>query len=466
MTDDDTKPLDLSAAGIDEVQRLREQVAQLESQLAAKGAESEPSPRQGGRWRSPVVTLMVLVAALLAPLSVVANWSRDMVSDTDRYVATVGPLASNPQVQKSIATRITNEIVDKIDVDAVTADAVKALTDRGLNPQLANSLSLLANPLTAGITNIINDQVTKVVTSDSFQEAWDAANREAHDQLVVVLTGKDSGSVTVDDGAVRVNLAATINTIKATLVDNGFQLAERIPTVNATFTILQSKDLAKAQSAFRVLNVVAPVLPWLAVALLLGAVFLSRNRRRTLIIGALAFAASMLLLRIGLEAGRNYYLDALPSDVNPSTAGVVFDQIIIFIRQALRAVLALSLVVALIAWVSGPGRAATGLRAGITNLIALVRGRSGLNTGGFGESVWTYRNPIRGTVLGVAFLLYVLADHPTAKLTIWLAIIAALILLVIEVIAQQPVEMPATATTSGHPHEGAEEQAAEPVDAG
>ena len=65
--------------------------------------------------------------AVLAPLSIVAIWARDIVSDTDRYVETVAPLAEDPAVQNVVIQRITTEIVNRIDVRAVTQEAIDAL---------------------------------------------------------------------------------------------------------------------------------------------------------------------------------------------------------------------------------------------------------------------------------------------------------------------------------------------------
>ena len=43
-------------------------------------------------------------------VSVPAVWSARTVLNTDRYVATVEPLADDPAVQQAIATRLTDEV--------------------------------------------------------------------------------------------------------------------------------------------------------------------------------------------------------------------------------------------------------------------------------------------------------------------------------------------------------------------
>ena len=53
--------------------------------------------------------------------------------------------------------------------------------------------------------------------------------------------------------------------------------------------------------------------------------------------------------------------------------------------------------------------------------------------------MWTYRTPLRATVLGLALLVYVLAAHPTGAFTLVVVVVAALVLLVIELVAREPV---------------------------
>ncbi|MFD0431133.1 hypothetical protein ACFQ60_39040 [Streptomyces zhihengii] len=81
------------------------------------------------RWTG--ASVLLLVALLLAPLAVVAAWVDSQVSDTDRYVATVAPLAGDPAVQQVVTDRLTHRVVDNMDITAVTASLSAALADAG-----------------------------------------------------------------------------------------------------------------------------------------------------------------------------------------------------------------------------------------------------------------------------------------------------------------------------------------------
>jgi len=416
---------------LSEVEELRAEVARLHEQVTDQGAPAPPSANRTGWWRPVVVTALVVVIAILAPLGVVARWAHNEVADTDRYVESVTPLASDPAVQEAMTNRITEEITSRLQVQAVTDQAIDALSERGLPPLAASSLQALGTPLANAIEGFIHDAVAKFVESDEFKTAWIEANRQAHTQLVAVLTGKDTGVVEVSNNAVSVNLAAVIDTIKQRLSDRGFALVDRLPTVDAQFTIFQSADITKAQSAFRVLSAVNTWLPILVLVLLAVALAIARNRRRTLIATMLTVAASMLLLGVGLNIFRVIYLDALPSDVDHAAAGAIYDTLVYFIRLNLRAIVVLTLAVALIAWVSGSSGAAARLRRGTTRAIASARER--------------------GAVLGLALLAYVMADHPTGSFTFTVLVIAAVVLLVVELLSRPPAAVEPSSTAPPPP---------------
>ena len=444
----------------DEVARLRAEVATLRTELdqARQAAAAAPpsddtvaldqdgagsgAGRRPGWWRTPVVALLITVAALLAPLAIVATWARDQVGDTDRYVETVTPLATDPAVQDALVARITNEIFKRLDIKSLTQETVDALQAQGLPPRVADGLDALAVPLERGVRNFVTERVERIIKSPEFEQAWIAANREAHAQLVAVLTGKDTDTVTVTGNAVNVNLAAVIETVKAQLVQAGFSRAAALPTVNAQFTIFESADLTKAQSGFRFLDATATWLPVIALALAALAVYLARSRRRALLAVGLAVAFAMLLLGSILNIFRPIYLDAISEQgLNPEAAASVYDQLVSFIRLNLRAVLVVALAVAAGAWLSAPTGSAVTVRGGITGALGAVRGggeRVGLRTGPVGAFVYRYRTLLRVLVIGVAALVYIQAAHPTGGWTIGILVYTVIALLLVELLGRPP----------------------------
>lgn len=401
------------------------------------------------KGRTVVTVSCLVLLTVLAPLAVVATWVDDLVSDTDRYVATVAPLADDPTVQDAVAARVATAVTDRLQVRSLAEQAADALADRGLPERLADDLSALGDPVADSIEDYVREHVSSLVGSQEFRDAWAQANTEAHAQLVMVLTGDSAGAVTVEGDAVRLDLAVVVDAVRQRLVDDGFTLAERLPEVTAEFPLVETADLERAQRGFRLLDGVSTLLPWAALAALAGAVVAARDRRRTLVVAGSLLAASMVLLGVALDVLRTLYLDRLPSGTSAEAAAAVFDQVVLFCRQALRSALVVGVVVLAVAWVSGPGPSPSAVRsAGGRAWDVVRRGRdaSGLFPGPVGRWVNAHRPVLRGLVLAGLALAYAVADHPTGRWTAGLVLVGVVLLAVVELSAGSGGSEPAEAS--------------------
>lgn len=418
-----------------ELARLRAELAAYQQQDRGSGPPG-PAGRTGrGGWRSVAAIALIVVGCLLMPVSVVGIWARNQVTNTDRYIANVTPLAADPGVQSAIADRITNEVFNYIDLDAIIDEAVAVLVARGLPPATADRLRGLAGPLANGVRGFVRGKVGEVVASDTFQDAWVTANRVAHEQLVAALSGEGTESVSVSEGKVSIGLGAFITAAKQSLVDSGFGAARRIPDINPQFELLSSRDLARAQDAYRLLERLGTVLPFVAIGLILLGVYVAPGHRRALVGAGLGVAASMLLLGIVLAILRTSYLDRLPENVSATAAATVFDTLIRFVRDGLRTVLVVGLVVAAAAFVSGPSTTAVRTRQGVIDGVDWLRARgesAGLQTGPVGR--WAHANlkVLRVAVIAIGALVFVFLDRPSGGDVLLLAILVVVALVVLQ----------------------------------
>ena len=149
-----------------ELNRLRAENAALRAQ----GQAAPQPPRPGGRqrWRTIVAVLLIVLGCVLAPLAGVAVWARNQVTNSDRYVATITPLASDPAIQQAITDQITTQVFTAIDIQALTTQVVDALSarveGRGLPPQAAAALQGLAGPVANGVEGFVRTQVERTLT--------------------------------------------------------------------------------------------------------------------------------------------------------------------------------------------------------------------------------------------------------------------------------------------------------------
>ena len=424
-----------------ELQRLRAEVTTLRSQAQqapAAGSGRSAAVGRGARqrWRSIVATLLIVVACMLAPLSVAAIWTRNQVTNTDRYVATVTPLASDPAIQNAIADQITAQVFTYIDIKGLTTQAVDALAGRGLRPDVADQLQAFAVPIANGVQSFTRSQVGKIVESDAFADAWVQANRVAHEALVKALTGEGGGAVTVENDTVSLNLSAFIQTVKQRLVESGFTLAARIPEVNASFVLFQSADITRARNVFNLLDTLGVWLPIITLVLLVVGVYVAKDHRRALVGAALGVAVGMVVLALGLAVFRAIYLDAVPAQALPhDAAAVLYDTIVRFLRLGLRTILVLSLVVAASAFLTGQSVTAMRTRQGLTGAIGWLQGsaeHAGWRTGPVGTWIYDHKRALRIAAVTAAALTLVFWGRPNGKVIIGLAVALLVALAVIE----------------------------------
>ncbi|MGW6270176.1 hypothetical protein [Streptomyces sp. NPDC055060] len=405
-----------------ELHRLRGRVAALESERA-HGARRH-------RGRSFLAALLIVIGCVLAPLAVVASWAADTVGDTDRYVATIGPLASDPAVQDAVADRATDALMTRIDLSALLSEAPAA--DR---PRLEKALGRLGDSLEDAVRSFVHDKARAVAGSDAFDNIWKQVNRQAHSSLDKALTGSGGGAVKLEDDTVTLDLAPLVDRVKQSLVDEGMTVAGKIPEVHTEFTLVRADDIGKAKTYVRLLQLAGNWLPVLALILVAAGVLLSARRRRALVTAALAVALATGLLGIGLRVFRVLYLDRLPANVSQDAAGAVYDTMTHFLFTTVRMVVALGVVIALAAWLTGGGRRASLVRGLWTSGIGAVRStadRAGMRLGPVGPFVRRHRTWITWVLVAAALLTYLLWSYPTGWVVVGIALCLLFLLAALE----------------------------------
>ena len=172
----------------------------------------------------------------------------------------------------------------------------------------------------------------------------------------------------------------------------------------------------------------------LAILALVAGVALAPSRRRALVIGASMVVASLVLLLLGLQVLRALYLDDLEEVLLvPQVATVLFDTVTTPLRLAVRSTAMLFLVIALGAWLAGPSNAAAAVRSVPRRLSGMTRQPTGA-LGSVSRFAARYTVPLRAAVGGLAVLAVLVGDRPSAGGVLLIAVLAAVALMVIEVL--------------------------------
>jgi hypothetical protein len=394
-----------------------------------------------------VSIVLIVLGCIVAPVAVLGVWAGNEVSDTGRWVATVEPLIHDPAIQNVLTDKITTEITNRLNVTGTIDQASAQLNARGLT-RISSLLDSFGPQIASSVTGFIHSTVHRVISGPRVAKLWVRVNTTAHQAVVQVLSGQGNGAISTSNGQITLNLGPFIAVVKQDLVAHGFALASNIPPISPTVALFQAKDLGKAQAGYRLITTLKIVLPILALVLLAAGVWVARGRRRALIWAALGLAASMLVLAIGLLIARSIYLNSVPPSVLPGdAAAAAFDAMVYFIRVGLRVVLAVGLVVAIGAFITGPSRAAIQTRSALKSWLGWIRNfgeRRGVSTGPVGEWTYAHRRGLRIGAVALFALIFVFWGHPTGLVVIVLVIVLLLVLGLIELIGRPPAE-PGTA---------------------
>ena len=317
----------------DEVERLR-----------ARNAELERKVRRRLRWRGSLSGLLLVLGCGLAVLSLVAIWLRVTLLDTDRYVSTVAPIAAQPAVQDAVADQLETAIYSRVDFASLA---------RQVLPERAD---VLAPAIETGAKSVISQRIETFTRSERFQTLWVDANRRAHARLEALLTTGRSNRLELDDETLYLDLSPVVDRVKTALNDRGMsRIAAAIPpTVDGKVELLHSSAFADARQGVRWLRTMAIFLPLLALVCLAGSVWLAASRRRGLLRAGIGVAVAMVLLIAALAVARSLYLDALGQGALPrDAASGIFDTLVALLRDGVRVVVVVALLVALLTYLAG-----------------------------------------------------------------------------------------------------------------
>ena len=124
--------------GSDDALQHEVEVLEQENEALRHQVDGTTKPKRR-RGRTIASWVLIVLACLLAVLSVVVVYARNELLNTDTFVATVAPLAKDPAVQTAVATRVSDNLVARTDVEQRVKNA---LPDRA---------GFLANPITGAV---------------------------------------------------------------------------------------------------------------------------------------------------------------------------------------------------------------------------------------------------------------------------------------------------------------------------
>jgi Short C-terminal domain len=274
--------------------------APTESSAAEKppAASAEAASRPSRGRRIAVWTLVVL-ATVLALVSILTTWVNRQVLDNTAWNKATTQVIQDPQVQSAIAAYSVNQLYQNVDV-------AKALQER-----LPKNLAPLAAPLAGALQQPATQGVKFLLGRPRVQQLFINSSAIAHEKLVNVLENKTGHGISTGNGEVTLDLHQLIVDVGTQLGLSADALA-KLPDKAGTVTLMKSDQLAAAQNGVNILRILSA---WLLVAVLFLyglAIYLARGARRaTLRNAGLGFALVGIICLVLRQLLGNYLTDAL-----------------------------------------------------------------------------------------------------------------------------------------------------------
>lgn len=368
-------------AGSGDVERLRAE----RDELKAKVEQLEDRPGKRQRLRRIATPILVVLTVLVFTVTVPAAWGNRTILNTDRYVATVAPLADDPAVQASIARKVTEQVFTALDVQGK------------LSGVLPDNLSILAAPMTTAVQDFVEDQVLKVTQSDAFSRLWEEANRFVHTQVLAILEGEGE-TVSVVEGKVLLNLLPIVNlalvqiqAVASDLVGREVTIPEvtedtvpdeaiaqlesalgtDLPEDFGQIAVYDSDELGSVQQALSTFERLLLLLLLLIPVLIALTLLASTRRRRTLIQLAAGATIGLVVIRRGALLARKQLFESVDTQEFPSVR-VLTDRLTESLFRYTAVLLAIVLLTLVIALVTGPYPWAVALRGWVRDAARAV----------------------------------------------------------------------------------------------
>ena len=331
------------------------------------------SPPSSGKGRAIAARIVTIVAIVLALIGGIAFYLERSILDEGGFKTIATEMILSDEIREQVAGTAVEQLYANVDVEAAIAERLPA-EQKALAPVLAGIARQGAE-----------EAANRLLERPRLQEAWVRVATATQRQLVELLD--DEGEfVSTTGGEVVLDLRPIIIELGDQVAIIG-RIAEQLPESTGKIAIVSSDQLETAQTAARILRVLANWL-WL-VALLLAAlaIWLARGRRRielrAIAVGLIVVGVLMLFVR---RYAGDYLVDSLTTDATEPAGSDAWQILTQGLSDRAWIAVVLGLLTLAGVWLAGPTRLAGRART----LVAPVAARP----------LWTY-----GALAGLVLLL-------------------------------------------------------------
>jgi hypothetical protein len=296
------------------------------------------------RGRRIGVTVLLVLATLLTTAFGFSLWAKRQALDTNHWVDTSSALLEDEDIRQAIGLFIIDRLYQ--------SDEVEARLEEVLPPRLVQ----LAKPAAAGLKQIAQRNAGRVLGTDAALQAWQTANRTAHETLLRIIE-----SDAAEDG-VSLQLKSLFEQM-ATATGLPASAVDKLPPEVSSLQVAGPGQLEKARDVLDTFKTLLWVLLVLSVAAFAAAIALSPDRRRTTVtVGGCLIFVGIALLAIR-RLGGSFVVDALADAPNAhAVADDVWGISTSLLVDVAEGGMLFGLFLIVGAWLQGQGRRATAIR--------------------------------------------------------------------------------------------------------
>jgi hypothetical protein len=362
---------------------------------AAPTVPAAPATPRTSRRRSVLLGLIFVLACCSILISTVALWTHQVAFKTERFTALVETVVTDPAVIDPLSDRISNQVVDAIDLQARIA------------ARLPDALQPLAGTITLAVRDGLDKRLQVVLADPRAQGALVTSLSITHEQVMRLLRD-EAENVNVVDGYVTLDVFPIVGKVLAELQTAGIipadvqlpdlsqplepgVLAQRLssalgvtlPADFGTIQLMPADRLLAARTVVKAFDIVVIALIVLSVILIALTLWLARSRRRMVVYLALGIVVSFLLARVSIRGIEGALIDGIADQGIAGAVRAVADSTLADLRGLTTLILIATVIVGIAAylwgrpaWVTSAASAAGGA-AGRAGSAAAAAGSAG-----------------------------------------------------------------------------------------
>jgi len=246
----------------------------------------QPRPVGSSGWtaRRIVTDALLTVTTLLMIVAILAIWANRQLLNPGAWSSTSTSLLQNQKVREATANFLVDQLYNNVDVGSL------------LSSRLPQQLQPLAAPAAGALRNAAVQGTELALSRPLIQNLWAQANRAADQALVSIVNGGNR-HVSVNGGAVTLNLSTILDDVASRLGISA-SLGAKLPPSAANLVVIRSNQLKLVQDIGGALKGLAVVLYILVPLLYIVAMVIARERRRKTLmaIGCSAIVAALAVL--------------------------------------------------------------------------------------------------------------------------------------------------------------------------